>query len=160
VIRPKKNICFSENKTNRKIKCKEDPKLSHAYNILESISNIPRDECTTFGEHIVTKLHKFNNQRRSILMHRINNLIFDAEMELYSQQEFAQPTSVYSTASSTASPSVCFTPQFSPSTSHYHSQPHVPETQLLSPPSSQEQLHEPSSSPCNTLQEPVTNYRV
>jgi hypothetical protein len=87
-------------------------------------------------------------------MHRISNLIFDAEMELYSQQEFAQHASVYNYASSTASPSaVGITPQCSPTNPQYHSQSQVPQSQLMPSPSCQEQLHEPSSSQLNTLQQ-------
>lgn len=132
----RKRVFLSPKKPNKKIQKREDPRLTHAYNILENVSNTPRDECTTFGEHVISKLRKFNERRRSILMHKINNLIFDAEMELYSQQEYVQHRPVYSNyASSTPSPSSVTPPAISPTT---------------------EQLHD--SSQFNTLQDYVNTY--
>ncbi|KAL1488633.1 hypothetical protein ABEB36_014433 [Hypothenemus hampei] len=109
-------IFISPKKVTAKMKKREDPRLPHAYNILENISNVPRDECATFGEHITIKLRKFNNHQRSILMHRINGLIFDAEMDLYSQDQY-----INSRPSTSSSSLTVYTPLCSPSLSHYSS---------------------------------------
>ncbi|XP_014275217.1 uncharacterized protein [Halyomorpha halys] len=62
-------------------KRKEDP-----FNTSENASDLCYNECTAFGKFLSTKLQKLNEQRRSFVMHRINNLIFEAEMELFSQK--------------------------------------------------------------------------
>lgn len=41
---------------------------------------MPKDENDAFGVYIASKLRKFNDHVRSIVMHRINNIFFDAEM--------------------------------------------------------------------------------
>lgn len=61
----------------------EDPRVSAAYDILKNVANTPKDECFTFGQHIATKLQKFDEKVRSVAMHVINNIIFDAEMGKY-----------------------------------------------------------------------------
>ena len=61
----------------------EDPRLSAAYNILQNVANAPKDECSTFGKHVATKLKKFDDRVRSVVMHLMNNIIFDAEMGKY-----------------------------------------------------------------------------
>lgn len=144
---------FSPKQTNEKPKLKEDPRLTRAYNILESVSNVPRDECSTFGEHLVSKLRKFNEQRRSILMHRINNLVFEAEMELYSHQECDQYRNIhYNYSPSIPSSSSVVSAQCSPTILDYDSQPQVAQS------SHQEESHRPSS--CHTLLDFVTNFTV
>ena len=47
------------------------------------MANAPKDECSTFGQHVATKLKKFDDRVRSVVMHLMNNIIFDAEMGKY-----------------------------------------------------------------------------
>jgi hypothetical protein len=49
------------------------------------VSNTPKDECFTFGQHVATKLQKFDNKVRSVVMHLMSNIIFEAEMGKYNQ---------------------------------------------------------------------------
>lgn len=113
---PKRKIFVSSHKAAAKSKKKEDPRLLQAYNILESVSNASlfRDECTVFGEQITLKLRKFSEQKRSILMHKINSTIYEAEMELYSERRRSTSTS-YSSYS--------FTPIQSPISYHHNPYP-------------------------------------
>lgn len=105
-------------------------------------------------------LRKFNEQRRAILMHKINNLIFEAEMELYNlQQDLARQNNSYNNEnmySSSATSSLICTLQGSPNHVQLSTSQHV---------SSQEQLsaynpHEPSSSQFTTLQNFVKHFNV
>lgn len=55
-----------------------------------------RDEFTVFGEHVALKLRKLTSNRvRSIVQHKINNLIFEAEMgnSEYSYNDFSSNSS-------------------------------------------------------------------
>lgn len=47
------------------------------------ISALVHDECSTFADHLKMKLEKFGHQDRAIVMHKVNNIIFEAEMEKY-----------------------------------------------------------------------------
>lgn len=108
INKPKRKLFVSPKNTVRKQKINEDPRITQAYNILDTVANKPRDECSTFGEHISTKLRKFNERQRNILMHKINTLIFEAEMEIYTYPQYID--------SSVSSPASSFvrTPQYTP----------------------------------------------
>lgn len=99
---------------------KEDGRLTKAYEIIDSISSQPalRDECLVYGEHVAIKLRKFNEHRRAILMHKINSLIFEAEMEVYNSQKVFSYQNNYgryeNTCSSSSVSSHVSTPQSSP----------------------------------------------
>lgn len=96
---PKRKILVAPKKMKKSKRIEDRPRPTQSYNILDG--SISRDECSTFGEHVVAKLRKFNERHRTILMHRINNLIFEAEMELYSysQQQYDDDNSASSSAS-------------------------------------------------------------
>lgn len=97
----------------RKMDIEDKKRLTKAYEIIDNISSAPapRDECLVYGEHVSNKLRKFNEHRRAILMHKINNLIFEAEMELYHSQQGFSYKNIYSSSSAS---SVVSTPQSSP----------------------------------------------
>lgn len=48
------------------------------------------DECSTFVDHLKTKLEKFDNPDRAIIMHTINSAIFEAEMKKYGHADSLQ----------------------------------------------------------------------
>ncbi|XP_049954026.1 uncharacterized protein LOC126470299 [Schistocerca serialis cubense] len=100
----KRKVSQSAKQQNMKSKKKEEPRPMQAYSTLDSVGNIHYDECSTFGEHITTKLRKFDERRRTILMHKINNLIFEEEMCLYSQHHTSDPASFSLTVSPHCSP--------------------------------------------------------
>ncbi|XP_014280369.1 uncharacterized protein [Halyomorpha halys] len=87
---PKKLFCSSKRRPSKK----NHPRLSQD-GIIDPIEN----ECTKFGELIAVKLQKFGDEERSILMHRINNFVYEAETEMYAQHHYN-----YNSASSTPSP--------------------------------------------------------
>lgn len=60
----------------------DDPRLAQAYNLMDNATKTPRDECSTFGEHIATKLRKFDDRKRNYLMHKISTLIYETEIEV------------------------------------------------------------------------------
>ncbi|XP_067008993.2 uncharacterized protein [Anabrus simplex] len=59
----------------------DDTRTQEVLNVLRSPS--PKDECSTFGEHIAMKMRKFDEKLRAVVMHRINNIVFEAEMQHY-----------------------------------------------------------------------------
>ncbi|XP_023310965.1 uncharacterized protein LOC111691820 [Anoplophora glabripennis] len=85
--RKRKLFTSPRKQTLKKSVQQEDPRVAAAYDILKNVSNTPKDECFTFGQHIATKLQKFDNRVRSIAMHLMNNIIFDAEMGKYNDYQ-------------------------------------------------------------------------
>lgn len=65
----KRKLFLSRNKRVNK-KCTEDSRLTQAYIILNNVARKPRDEISTFGEHIVSRLRKFNQLQGTILMQK------------------------------------------------------------------------------------------
>ncbi|KAJ8931653.1 hypothetical protein NQ314_015406 [Rhamnusium bicolor] len=75
----------SKEKTAIKTKAEEEnPRIAAAYDILKSVSNTPKDECFTFGQHLSTKLQKLDNNVRSVVTH-LMHIIFDTEMGKYNK---------------------------------------------------------------------------
>ncbi|KAK4886981.1 hypothetical protein RN001_003252 [Aquatica leii] len=89
---PTKTVFIFKETAIKKRKQQEDPRISAAYDILQNVSNTPKDECFTFGQHIATKIQKFEGRLRSIVMHKINNIIFDAEMGKYDDKNSSMQT--------------------------------------------------------------------
>lgn len=108
---------------------------------------------------MANKLRKFNEQNRAILIHKINNLIFEAEMDLYkSQQQFArQQHNIYyeNTYSSSTTSSLLCTPQCSPIPTQPSSSSHEISEQL-----STCNPQEPPSHQYSTLQNFIQNFNV
>lgn len=82
----------------RKRGTQDDPRVAEAYGLLKSISNTAKDECATYGDHIACKLRKFDDRVRAVVMHKMNNIIFNAEMGKSNylnqhQQEYSQQQS-------------------------------------------------------------------
>lgn len=59
---------------------KEDPRIQKAFDFLQQ--PMPQEDLTqTFGKYVAQKLNQFDATKKAILIHKINQLIFDAEME-------------------------------------------------------------------------------
>ncbi|KAG8312702.1 hypothetical protein J6590_018342 [Homalodisca vitripennis] len=98
----------------------DDPRLAQAYKIMENATKTTRDECSTFGEHIATKLRKFDDRNRNYLMHKISTLIYETEIEVdtvYTRSPMQQNGESSASRMSTPSPS-----------------PQLPLQQVYSPP--------------------------
>ncbi|KAJ8926568.1 hypothetical protein NQ314_021050, partial [Rhamnusium bicolor] len=68
-----------------KITEKEDPRIEKAFQFLQQ--PIPQEDSSTlFAKYLADRLDKFNPQTKAILIHKINQLIFEAEMEKYRMQ--------------------------------------------------------------------------
>ncbi|XP_066600793.1 uncharacterized protein [Prorops nasuta] len=65
----------------KKLNTIEDPRVDYAFQMLKNVSSKEKDECQTFGEHIITKLKKLDDKTQAIAMHQINNIMFEIEME-------------------------------------------------------------------------------
>nr|CAI5865431.1 unnamed protein product [Callosobruchus analis] len=76
-LSPKRKLPLKKKSTE------DDPRVAYAYDMLKNITETPKNECTTFGEHIATKLAKFKDPVRSVVIYKINNIIFDAEIGKY-----------------------------------------------------------------------------
>lgn len=94
----KRRVFQSGRRPNTKSNKKDEPRITQACGSLNNVVNT-QDECSTFGEHIASKLRKFDERRRTILMHQINNLIFEEEMCLYSQEHAPDGVSLTATVS-------------------------------------------------------------
>ncbi|GLV35892.1 hypothetical protein CBL_09890 [Carabus blaptoides fortunei] len=104
-----KRIFTSPRKPMKRKLPREDPRVDYAFSVLKELKNSPKDECSTYGDHVANKLRKFNDSVRAIVMHRINNIIFDAEMghntvvHEQQQKESASPHYTESSPSSSLS---------------------------------------------------------
>lgn len=75
----------------RKRQREEDPRIDEAYSVLKhTLAQKPRDESSVFGEHVANKHRKYNSQIRSIVEHKINNILFEADMGYLSQNCYQQ----------------------------------------------------------------------
>lgn len=62
----------------------EDPRIQEAFDLLQQSLN--RDNTTIlFTEYLAKKIDEFDPRMRSIVIHKINNIIFDAEMEKHTE---------------------------------------------------------------------------
>ncbi|KAF5285486.1 hypothetical protein FQR65_LT13231 [Abscondita terminalis] len=115
------------------------------------------DECSIFGEYIATKLRKHDDRTRTILQHRIHNILFQAEMDQFSMSESIQmqtPIDCKEISTAFTTQDEDFVEQQKPSTS----------SQYLSPRSHSDLSHNYLSSPSPTsscipspLQSPQSN---
>ncbi|KAG8307660.1 hypothetical protein J6590_016103 [Homalodisca vitripennis] len=86
----------------------DDPRLAQAYKIMDNATKTTRDEFSTFGEHIATKLRKFDDRNRNYLMHKISTLIYETEIEVdtvYTRSPMQQSGESSASRMSTPSPS-------------------------------------------------------
>lgn len=91
-----------------------------AYKILQQTVE-PEDATTKYAKYLAEKLNHFDAITKSILIHKFNNLIFEAEMNMYSTSP--SPSS----SSNSSTPSMNFlshqeivspSPSISPSPTH------------------------------------------
>jgi hypothetical protein len=75
-----------------------------------SASSSARDDASVFGEHIANKIRKMDPITISTVQHHINNIIYQAEMGVYSRPSTVAAAQGYFTTSTPAS--------VRPSTSH------------------------------------------
>jgi len=63
----------------------EETRVSEAYNILKSTvqANKQKDCSDVFGDYVARKLRKYNVKTQSYVEHQINNILFEADMELH-----------------------------------------------------------------------------
>lgn len=91
----KRKIFISPKKVHGKKIQKEDPRIAEAYNVIKNIANkksqqSEKDESAIFGEYVATQLRKFSAQTHSLVKHKINNILFEAEMGKYDQNRSHQ----------------------------------------------------------------------
>lgn len=76
IITPTKQI--------KKANKNDDTKLDEAFAILkESVAAPPPDACATYGAHVGNKLRNYNQLVRIQVEHKINNILYDADMGKY-----------------------------------------------------------------------------
>ncbi|XP_046684865.1 uncharacterized protein LOC124370618 [Homalodisca vitripennis] len=95
----------------------DDPRLAQAYKIMDNATKTTRDECSTFGEHIATKLRKFDDRNRNYLMHKISTLIYETEIEVdtvYTRSPMQQSGESSASRMSTPSPQLPLQQVYSP----------------------------------------------
>lgn len=61
----------------------EDSMIDEAYNIIKNVNFQERDENAVYSEYLMFKLRKFDDRKRAEIQHKFNNIIFEAEMEMY-----------------------------------------------------------------------------
>lgn len=60
-------------------------KLSHHSSQVDQVmgilkQSIERDDCDVYGEHVACKLKKYTKKTVNVVQHRINNILFEADM--------------------------------------------------------------------------------
>jgi hypothetical protein len=69
--------------------------MGDAFDILKSVSEQPsKDEVQLYTDLLATKLRSFNERTREIIMHNIDNLVFNAKMNNYENSSY-QANSYY-----------------------------------------------------------------
>ncbi|CAG9853646.1 unnamed protein product [Phyllotreta striolata] len=69
---------------------KEDPRIEQAFQLLQQ--PIPEENSSTiYAKYLADQLEKFSPVTQAVLKHKINALIFDAEMEKYNAQRVENP---------------------------------------------------------------------
>lgn len=135
------SICSAENhhnfarpiRTKRNMKRKrdeDDKKEEEAFHFLKVAANelTSKDEFTIFGQMVASQIRKLNRRNQAIAKNRIQNCLFELEMEEMnnvSSYETSTPGSPYFSSSSSASP---HTKQSSATCSEY-SQTSTPQDQ-------------------------------
>ncbi|XP_071639782.1 uncharacterized protein [Temnothorax longispinosus] len=74
----------------KKRKTDEDPIITEALGYLRqttAVSQQRKDQCSLFGDYIADKLRTFNNRLRAIAQNRISNILFELEMNLYTNPD-------------------------------------------------------------------------
>lgn len=86
---PKRGVIKRRNTGNQ-----EDPRVIEAYGILKGISSktADKDECSAHADFIACKLRKFDDRTRAIVMHNINDVLFNAEIGKYNEITTRQPS--------------------------------------------------------------------
>ncbi|KAK4874409.1 hypothetical protein RN001_013769 [Aquatica leii] len=120
---PRKLFLSPKKQPLRKRKQQEDLRISAANDIFQNVSSTPKNECFTFGQHIAIKIQKFEDRLRSIVMHKINNIIFDAEMGKYDDNNSSMQTVNQSRMPSVHAPSASPYTHELPSSLYLHALP-------------------------------------
>ncbi|XP_037927200.1 uncharacterized protein LOC119661788 [Hermetia illucens] len=92
-------------KRTHKIDNQGDPLVEMAYTVLQQ-SLEPEDATKKYTDYLAAKLNQFDSMTKSILIHKINNLIFEAEMRKYSGSTSSSGFSPSSTPTLNPSPSI------------------------------------------------------
>lgn len=64
---------------------KEDPRIQEAFRFLQQPIE-KENQATLFGKYLGEKLHQFDHRTQSLLIHKINNLIFEVEFNTFPNQ--------------------------------------------------------------------------
>lgn len=68
----------------------EDPRIAEAFGYLQqaaAASKQQKDQCSLFADYIADKLRTFDNSLRAVAQHRISNVLFELEMNVYQQSD-------------------------------------------------------------------------
>src|SRR5580765_5188461 len=52
---------------------------------MKKLGNESTDDCSVYGEHVAFKLRSYDTRTRAIVQQQINNILFNADMGMYSQ---------------------------------------------------------------------------
>lgn len=83
---------------------KLDAQFNEAIDVIKSVSNKigrnkPAAQTTkstddVFGEYVASKLRGYSDYTKNFVQHKINNILFDADMGLYNQPETTLPLTI------------------------------------------------------------------
>ena len=65
-----------------------DSTLQNSYSQMNSYAI--KDECSAFSEYVEAILRKFDDKRRSFVIHQISQVIFEAEVQMYNTSDSDQ----------------------------------------------------------------------
>lgn len=75
----------------KKRRAPADSYYQKGYKLLKQ-STDKKDECAIYGEYIAEKLRKFDEISRAQAQHKINNILFEIEMEFFKKTRYAEAT--------------------------------------------------------------------
>lgn len=76
----------------RKRRTSPEPFSRRSHKLFKSTISIKRDEIAIYGEYIAEKLRKFDDISRAQIQHKINNVLFEFEMEFFKKTRYVEAT--------------------------------------------------------------------
>jgi hypothetical protein len=89
----------SPRKPPKKRKCNEDPRITEAYDILKGT---PKDDCAVYADYVAATLRNLDERSQVIVRHKINSILFEAEMNKYASSSSVPPSPCTSENSTTS----------------------------------------------------------
>lgn len=74
----------------KKRRAPSDTYSQRSYKLLKQSVSTKKDECSIYGEYITEKLRKLDDISRAQAQHKINNILFEIEMEFLKKSRYSE----------------------------------------------------------------------